>query len=110
MAVAGIGKALLSSVLRKSNFIKKKAFNLPYTEDYVRRAKRHPKRKIVQGERRGPGSYTKAVGKDYYNKFIEDFSKVYKTADQEGIGTLRASMGKPLRNTSSALNFPYFSP
>ena len=96
MAVAGIGKALLSSVLRKSNFIKKKAFNLPYTEDYLRRvATRYPNRKVVQGERKGPGSYTKAVGKDYYNKFIEDFSKVYKTADQEGIGTLRASMGKP---------------
>ena len=70
MAVAGIGKALLSSVLRKSNFIKKKAFNLPYTEDYLRRvATRYPNRKVVQGERKGTGSYTKAVGKDYYNKF-----------------------------------------
>ena len=60
--VAGVTKTLLSSVLRRSNFIKKKAFNLPYTEDYIRRAKRFPKRKIVQGERKGPGSFSTAVG------------------------------------------------
>ena len=93
--VAGITKALLSSVLRRSNFIKKKAFNLSYTEDYLRRvAKRYPNRKVVQGERKNPASFSTAVGKDYYNKFIKDFSKIYKNADQKGIATLRAGMGK----------------
>ena len=49
MAVAGLSKALLSSILRKSNFIKKKAFNLPYTEDCLSRvATRYPNRKVVQ--------------------------------------------------------------
>ena len=80
--------------------MRKKARRLPYSADYIRRAKRYPNRKIALGERKGTGHYSSAVGKDYYDDFIKDFATLYKSSDKEGIAALRTGLGRNFWDTS----------
>jgi len=80
MAVAGIGRALLKSVIKRSKNLQKKAVNKPFSENYLQRAARYPDRNIQAGKRKTP-NYKNAVSPKVYNNLIKDFSKVYKAAD-----------------------------
>jgi len=91
MAVAGLSKALLSSILRRSKNIQQKALNKPFSADYLRRAARYPDRNITGGKRKTP-KYTETVSPKVYNNLVKDFSKAYKAADLEGIGSLKQGM------------------
>ena len=91
MATAGISRALLSSILRRSKNIQQKALNKPFSADYLRRAARYPDRNIIGGKRKTP-KYTEAVSPTVYNNFVKDFAKAYKQADVEGITSLKSGM------------------
>ena len=91
MATAGISRALLSSILRRSKNIQQKALNKPFSADYLRRAARYPNRNITGGKRKTP-KYTEAVSPTVYNNFVKDFAKAYKQADVEGITSLKSGM------------------
>ena len=91
MAVAGISKALLKSVIKRSKNLQEKAINKPFSEDYFRRAARYPDRNIQLGKRKTP-KYTDVISTKAYDKLVKDFSKVYKKADVEGITSLKSGM------------------
>ena len=91
MAVAGIGKALLKSVIKRSKNLQEKAVNQPFSENYLQRAARYPDRNIQAGKRKTP-KYKEAISPKAYDKLVKDFSKVYKAADYEGIGSLKEGL------------------
>ena len=91
MAVAGISKALLKSLISQGKRIRKKAMKLPLTQDYQYR--RGPQRLGKEiSERTGPGNYKKAVGEKEYDKFLKDFSKQYKTLGREDFQGFKKQM------------------
>jgi len=91
MAVAGIGRALLKSVIKRSKNLQEKAINKPFSENYLQRAARYPDRNIQAGKRKTP-KYKDSISPKAYDKLVKDFSKVYKAADYEGIGSLKEGM------------------
>ena len=90
MAVAGISRALLKSLISQGKKIRKKAIEAPLTQDYQFR--RGPQRfgKKISG--RKLGQYKHAIGEEKYNKFLKDFSKQYKTLGREDFQGFKKQM------------------
>jgi hypothetical protein len=108
MAVAGISRALLKSLISQGKKIRRAAMKLPLTQDYqLRRGPLRTGKEI--SERTHPVKYKSAIGEEKYNKFLKDFSKQYKTLGREDFQEFRKKMQgiSPefwLRTQQNALN------
>jgi hypothetical protein len=80
----------LKGILSLGKKIRKQALDAPLTKDYQYR--RGPQRFGKQITERKLGKYKSAVGEKAYNKYLKDFSKLYKTLDRENFQKFRKQM------------------
>jgi len=90
MATAAATKLALKGILSLGKKIRKQALDAPLTKDYQYR--RGPQRLGKQITGRKLGKYKSAVGEKTYNKYLKDFSKLYKTLDRENFQKFRKQM------------------
>lgn len=90
MATAAATKLALKGILSLGKKIRKQALDAPLTKDYQYR--RGPQRFGKEITGRKLGQYKHAVGEKTYNKYLKDFSKLYKTLDRENFQKFRKQM------------------